>query len=32
MRKVVDELIYPDAQACEDNGKYPSKHVNDELA
>ncbi|CED84717.1 acyl-dehydrogenase [Phaffia rhodozyma] len=27
MRKMVDEHIYPDAQACEDNGKHPSKEV-----
>lgn len=32
MRAVVDETIYPDAQACEDSGKYPSQKVNDRLA
>ena len=32
MRKLVDEVIYPDAQAREEDGKYPSKSVNDTLA
>jgi hypothetical protein len=27
MREIVDKHIYPDAQACEDNGKPPSKEV-----
>jgi hypothetical protein len=32
MRKVVDEVIYPDAQAREDDNKYPSQSVTDTLA
>ena len=27
MRKFVDEVLYPDAQACEENGKRASKEV-----
>lgn len=27
MRKFVDEVLYPDAQLCEDNGKRASKEV-----
>lgn len=27
MRKFIDEVIYPDAQACEESGKRASKEV-----
>ena len=27
MRKFIDEVIYPDAQLCEENGKRASKEV-----
>jgi cytochrome b involved in lipid metabolism len=32
MRKFFVEVIYPDAQACEDNGKRASQHVLDKMA
>jgi hypothetical protein len=32
MRKFVDEIIYPDAQACEENGKRISQEVVDAMA
>ncbi|KIM24952.1 hypothetical protein M408DRAFT_331433 [Serendipita vermifera MAFF 305830] len=32
MRKFVDEIIYPDAQACEENGKRISQSVLDAMA
>jgi hypothetical protein len=32
MRKFVEEVIFPDAQAREEDGKMPSRHVFDEMA
>ena len=32
MRKFVEEVIFPDAQAREEDGKMPSKHVFNEMA
>ena len=32
MRKVVNEVVLPDATACEENGKRISQHVVDKLA
>jgi hypothetical protein len=32
MRKFVDEVLYPDAQLCEENGKRASKAVLDAMA
>lgn len=32
MRKFVDEVLYPDAQLCEENGKRASKSVLDAMA
>ncbi len=32
MRKFVDEIIYPDAQLCEENGKKASKEVMEAMA
>jgi len=32
MRKFVNEVVLPDAIACEDNGKRISQHVVDKLA
>ncbi|KAK4686349.1 acyl-CoA dehydrogenase, partial [Tremellales sp. Uapishka_1] len=32
MRKFVDEVVYPDAQACEESGKRASKEVLDAMA
>ena len=32
MRKFVDEVIYPDAQAREEDGKRPSQSVLDAMA
>lgn len=32
MRKFVDEVLYPDAQLCEENGKRASKTVLEAMA
>jgi hypothetical protein len=32
MREIVDEAIYPDAQAREEDGKRPSQSVLDKMA
>ena len=32
MRQFVDEIVYPDAQAREEDGKYPSKEVFEKMA
>ncbi|BEJ13831.1 hypothetical protein CspHIS471_0310050 [Cutaneotrichosporon sp. HIS471] len=32
MRKFITEVVAPDAQMCEENGKRPSKHVLDAMA
>ena len=32
LRTFVDETLYPDAQALQENGKKPSKHVFEEFA
>jgi hypothetical protein len=32
MRKFITEVVAPDAQACEENGKRPTKSVNEAMA
>ena len=32
MRKFFVDIVYPDAQACEENGKRPSQYVLDQMA
>lgn len=32
VRKFVEEIVFPDAQAREEDGKPPSRHVIDEMA
>ena len=32
MRKFIDEVVYPDAQLCEENGKRASKQVLEAMA